>query len=214
MDPAVGQALEEVRDALRAERNSQEPLSSENAELRARADRLQAERDELRSELEHLRQGRPRHVPRLPEELKAPFDVRPPVTLRRRVRDALPLMMILTLPLAVVWSKKVTWVALVLFAAVMIAAQVLTLWIRRPRWRFMEAWIEAHEPDVPGGQVRYKDMLKVEAYSSKGQRLRGVGSVGVTYRAVTGEEKLLTLKGVPEPERLAEWLQSKRSGRA
>jgi hypothetical protein len=60
--------------------------------------------------------------------------------------------------------------------------------------------------------VRYTDVVEVEAYSSKGQRLRGVGSVGVTYKAVMGEEKLLTLKDVPEPERLAEWLQSKRSG--
>ena len=214
VDPAVGQALEEARDALRAERSSREPLWSENTELRARAERLQAERDQLRGELEQLRQGQPRHVPRLPEVLKAPFEVRPPMTLRRRVRDALPLLMMVTLPLSLAWSKKASWVVLMVFAAVMIASQVLTLWKSRPRWRFTEGFIEARETEVPGGQVRYTDVLGLEAYSSKGQRLRGVGSVAVRYRAVTGEEKLLTLKDVPEPERLAEWLQAKRSGKA
>jgi len=214
VDPAVGQALEEVRDALRSERNSQEPMASQTAELRERAERLQAEREQLKSELEHLKQGRPRHIPKLPETLTVPFDVRPPVTRRRRVREALPLAMTLLLPLALLWNREANWLKLLVFVSGLIVVQVLTLWKARARWRFTQEGIEAQAPDVQGGLVRYKDVSKVEAYSSKGQRLRGVGSVGVKYRAVTGEEKLLTLKDVPEPERLAEWLAAKRSGKA
>jgi hypothetical protein len=214
----VGQALEEVRDALRTERGSQEPMASQTAELRERAERLQAERDQLRGELERLRQGQPQHVPRLPEVLKAPFEVRPPITLRRRIREALPLLMLLALPVALMRDNKITWSLLVLLAAGMFLVQVLTVWRVRPRWRFTEAGIEVPETEVPGGLVSYTDLLAVEAYSSKGQRLRGVGSVGVKYRAyhagVAVEEKLLTLKDVPEPERLAEWLEAKRSGPA
>jgi len=214
VDPAVGQALEEVRDALRSERSSQEPLASQTVELRQRADRLQAERDQLKGELEHLREGRPPHVPRLPEVLKAPFDVRPPLTLRRRVRDVLPLLITLTLPLTLLWDRKGSWVLLLVFVAMMALSQVLTLWKWRARWRFTETGIEAQAHEVQGGHVRYTDVSRVAAYSSKNQRLRGVGSIAVTYRAVPGEEKLLMLKDVPEPERLAEWLEAKRSGSA
>ncbi len=211
VDPAVGQALEEVRDALRAERSSQEPLASQTAELRERAERLQAEREQLQSELEHLKQGRPRQLPRLPETLAVPFGVRPPLTRRRRVREALPLAMTLVLPLTLLWSQEAGWPKLLLFVAVMLFVQVLMIRERRVGWRFTEVGIESKDAEVQGGLVRYTDVSKVEAYSSRGQRLRGVGSVGVTYRAVSGEEKLLTLKDVPEPERLAEWLEAKRS---
>jgi hypothetical protein len=212
VDPAVGQALEEARESLRAERRTQEPLSSQNAELRERAERLQAERDQLRGELEHLRQGRTGRVPRLPEVLTPPFEVRPPVPLRRQVREALPMLLLLMFPLSLAWKKKATAPVILLFFLLMIGAQLLMHWRGRARWRFTPDGIEAKEPEVQGGLVRYTDVLRAEAYSSRGQRLRGVGSVGVTYKALMGEEKLLTLKEVPEPERLAEWIQSKRPG--
>jgi hypothetical protein len=212
VDPAVAQALEEVRDALRAERSSQEPLSSETAELRARAARLQAERDQLRSELKHLRLGRPRHVPRLPGVLKVPFEVRPVVTLRRKLREALPMLMLLVLPFALTRQNKIIWTMLLVIASAVIFSQMSTRWTARARWRFTEEGLKTRDPGVQGGHVYYRDMLAAEAYSSRGQRLRGVGSVGVKYRGVTGEEKLLTLKDVPEPERLAEWLEAKRIG--
>jgi hypothetical protein len=212
VDPAVGQALEEVRDALRAERSSQEPQASQNAELRERAGRLEAERDQLRGELERLREGRPGRVPRLPEVLQVPFEVRPVVMLRRQVREALPMLMLVVLALSIVGRKSGSGVAIIVFAGVMLLVQLLMQWKGRSRWRFVEAGIEAKESEVQGGLVRYTDVLQVEAYSSRGQRLRGVGSVGVTFKAVTGEEKVLTLKDVPEPERLAQWLESKRSG--
>jgi hypothetical protein len=214
VDPEVGQALEEVRDALRAERSSQEPLATENAELLARAERLQAEQEQLRGELEHLREGRPRHAPRLPEVLKAPFEVRPEVTLRRRLREALPLLMLLVLPVALSRKNKIIWAVLVVVASALFISQVLTHRRGRGQWRFTEDCLETQDPEVQGGLVLYRDMRSVEPYSSKGQRLRGVGSVGVKYRAVTGEEKLLTLKDVAEPDRLAEWLEAKRLGRA
>ena len=214
VDPAVSQALEEVRDSLLAERKSQEPLSSENAELRARAERLRAERDQLQSELEHLRQGQPRNAPRLPEVLKAPFELRPEVTLRQKLRAALPLLMLMVLPFALTRQNKIIWAILLVVVGALFASQALTQWRGRARWRFTEDSLETKDPEVQGGQVRYTDMLDVEAYGSRGQRLRGVGSVGVKYRAVMGEEKQLTLKDVPEPERLAEWLEAKRSGKA
>jgi hypothetical protein len=212
VEPAVGQALEEVRESLRTERRAQEPLSRESAELRERAERLQAERDQLQGDLEHLRQGRTARVPRLPAVLTPPFEVRPPVPLRRQVREALPMLMVATFPLSLAWSKKAAAPVIFLLILGMMVAQFLMHWRARARWRFTQEGLEVKEPEVQGGLVRYPDVVQVEAYSSKGQRLRGVGSVGVTYKGLMGEEKLLTLKDVPEPERLAEWLQSKRPG--
>jgi DNA-binding transcriptional MerR regulator len=213
-DPEVGQALEQVREALRTERNSQEPLSSQNAELRERAGRLERERDQLRGELERLRQERPARAPRLPEVLTPPFEVGPSVSPRRQVREAMPMFLVMLLALSVVWRKSASSLVLLLCALVLVVVQVLIYWAGRVRWRFTQDGIqvETKELEVPGGFLRYTDVLKVEAYSSRGQRLRGVGSVGMAYKAVTGEERLLTLKDVPEPERLAEWLQAKRSG--
>jgi hypothetical protein len=208
VDPAVGQALEQAREALSTERSTQEQLAGERVELQGKAERLQAERDQLRAELERLREGRPGRVPRLPE-LRLPFEVRPPVPFRRRVRDALPVLMVLVLPFAVVWSKKLSDVAMLGFVLLMILSQFLTLRHGRSRWRFSELGIEATQQEVQGALVRYTDVVGVEAYSSKSQRLWGVGSVGVTYQAVSGEQKLLTLKDVPEPDRLAEWLRLK-----
>lgn len=60
------------------------------------------------------------------------------------------------------------------------------------------------------GLVRYRDMQGVEAYSSREQRMRGLGSVTVRYKTPAGLEEQLLLKDVPEPERLAEWLEARR----
>ncbi|HEX8435978.1 hypothetical protein [Archangium sp.] len=48
------------------------------------------------------------------------------------------------------------------------------------------------------------------------QRRRGVGTLVVTYKSWPGTpgQQCVQLKDMPEPERLAAWLQAKRSGSA
>lgn len=210
VDPAVGQALEEAREALRTEQASQGTLASQNAQLRERAQRLEAERAQLRGELERLRQGQVGPMPRLPEVLATPFEVRPLVRLRRHAREALPMLLLVVL--AVLSIRSGTLKAWVLFGAsvVFMLVQLLIYWNGRLPWRFEEEGIKARESEVPGNLLRYRDILGVEAYSSNRQRMRGLGSVTVRFMATTGQEKQLLLKDVPEPERLAEWLEARR----
>lgn len=219
VDPAVGQALEEVREALRTEQASQGSLASQNAQLRERAQRLEAERDRLRGELEQLRQGRIGPMPRLPEVLVPPFELQSPLSLRRQVREALPMLLIMVLAaLAGGGGGKQKLLAGIffVFALVMVVVQAVSYWQSRERWRFEEGGIRAWEAEEPGVRglnlIRYQAMLGVEAHSSNSQRLRGLGSVTVTYKSEAEEQKQLVLEDVPEPERLAEWLEARRLG--
>lgn len=212
VDPAVGQALEEAREALRTEQASQGSLGSQNAQLRERAQRLEAERAQLRGELERLRQGRIGPMPRLPEVLATPFEVRPPVRLRRHAREALPLLLLVALAVLPLRSGTgKAWLFLG-FGVVFMMVQLLIYWHGRQPWRFEEEGIKARESQVPGNLLRYRDILGVEAYSSNRQRMQGLGNVTVRFMATTGQEKQLLLKDVPEPERLAEWLEARRQG--
>ncbi|MDY7232314.1 PH domain-containing protein [Hyalangium rubrum] len=215
VDPSVGQAVEEVRESLRSEQRALEPLPTENAELRAKLERLQTERERLRGELEGLRQGRAGgRVPRLPEALEPPFVVRSPVLLRRQARESLPVLVVLTLLGSLAWSRQGSGlVILLLLLMVFMAIQFFAVWRGGARWRFGETGIEVDDKDVPEGRVRYADVVDAEVHVSRAQRRRGVGTVEVRYRA-KNEERTLSLKDVPEPDRLAEWLDSKRPGAA
>lgn len=212
VDPSVGQALEEVQEALRTERRALVSLPAENAGLRAKLERLQAERGKLREELEGLRQGRTGRMRRLPEALTPPFELRIPVQLRRQLREAMPMLVMMLLFSSVMWSTGWWGRAFVLLAGLVgVSVQVLAIRRGSARWRFGEAGIEVSEEEVPGGLVRYSDIVDAEVHVTRYQRRRGVGTVEVRHRAIKEEEKTLTLKDVPEPDRLAAWLDSKRS---
>jgi hypothetical protein len=216
VDPEVTQAVEEIEDALRTERRALGPLPGENAELREKIERLTTERDQLRSDLEGLRQGRAKGLPRLPEALAPPLRVVPYVPMRRRLREALPLLTPLGVLVLFGRGQLGAWVLiLALVAVAWVVARVVDVSRSRPWWGLKEDGFEA------GGKgetsfVRYSEISSVEVQVTASQRRRGVGTVHVKCE-LKGEErplKFLTLKDVPEPERLAAWLQAKRLERA
>jgi hypothetical protein len=214
VDPEVSQAVEEIEDALKAERRALEPLPGENAELREKLQRLTAERDQLRDELERLRQGRPRGLPRLPEVLAPPLKILPHVSMRRRLREALPFLTPLGV-LALFGKEQLGAWALILLLAVVGwgVARVADVSRSRGSWRLGEDGFEAFGEGEPVS-VKYANITRVEVQVSGAQRRRGVGTVHVRCEE-KGEErplKFLELKDVPEPERLAAWLQAKRLG--
>jgi hypothetical protein len=99
-----------------------------------------------------------------------------------------------------------------------VAYQGLKYWRGRwlAPWRFETHGFEGGGRQGPQRLVSYSDVLNVEVYVSASQRRRGVGTLVVTYKAWPGTpgQQCVQLKNVPEPERLAAWLQAKRSDTA
>jgi hypothetical protein len=214
-DPEVTQALEEAEDALRAERRALGPLPGENAELQARLERLKAERDQLRGELEGLRKGRARSHPRLPDVLEPPFKVRPHVSVRRQLRKALPFLALAGVLLIFMRGQLSSGLRIFLLVlGVVLSARFLASRRGRPGWHFRETGIEESGQGRGRAQaVPYSAITGVKVHATASQHRRGVGTIEMTWRAEPGEgwEKTLTLEDVPEPERLAAWIESKRS---
>lgn len=215
-DPEITQALEEIEDTLRAERRALAPLPDENVELRARLERLMSERDQLQGELEELLKGRARNHPRLPEVLNPPFVVRSPVPVRRMLRTALPSLALLVVLLSFMKdSMHLGQTIFLLVLGVFLVLRLPALWVGGSSWQFSEADIRGYGKKTGVARVLYSSITSVKVDATPSQRRRGVGTIQVTYQEeFSGEmEKLLTLEDVPEPERLASWIQAKRSPR-
>jgi membrane protein YdbS with pleckstrin-like domain len=216
-EPAVLHALEEVRDALRTEEGAQEPLSRENARLRARVEQLQSERDQLLRAAEGPGEEPSSRAPRLPEALVPPFDLHAQDFPRRKLlRWFLPAPVVVVIMLAVTWDQgHVARVFnLALFLMVLGVQGGLLWWSkRRPQWHF-DVFAFEGKVERLSHTVGYANVRSVEVYSSPSQRRRGLGTLVVTYyTAVSGTlgEQCMQMKDVPEPERLAAWLRAKGS---
>lgn len=214
VEPAVVQALESVQEELRAERRTLEALPRENAELQARLAKLQEERVQLLGELEALKKGRPGKAPRLPERMEPPFELRPVSSLQRVLRDVSPALIVLGLMSGLAWGQAM--LQLVVFWMVMLPWMLkpaLARRSKRSRWLFGESGLEEHVEGVQPVVVPYAEVLDVEVHTSFRQHRRGIGSVMIRCKLKSrgGQEQSLTLKDVPEPERLAEWIRSKRT---
>lgn len=215
LDPEITRAVEDTQTRLRDERSTLGDLPRENAELRTRLEELQAERELLHRELEGLCQGRPAHLPRLPEVLMAPFEVQTRGHgWRRLLRDFLPAMVLTGCVLLMPWDGKTLVLGgIVLLGTLVMGGFMLAAWRRRPKWRFGESTIEMSGEDALAVPLPYSEVLDAEARVTPSQRKRGVGSVVVKCGpgSVDPVGKTLTLKNVPEPERLAEWLHERRA---
>lgn len=212
VDPEVSQAIEQIEDALSAERRALGPLPGENAGLREKIQRLTAERDRLRGELERLREGRPQRLPRLPEVLAPPLRILPHVSMRRRLREALPFLT--PLGALALFGREQLGVWALIFLGAFVAwgvARIADVSRSRDWWDLKEDGFETNEEGVPSF-VRYSEISRVEVEITASQRRRGVGTVHVKSEQKNEERslKLLTLKDVPEAERLAAWLQANR----
>jgi hypothetical protein len=213
-EPALLQALEQAQDALRTEQREQEPLSRENARLRARTEQLRAERNQLLRALEDPRPEQPPSASRRTEALVPPFTVQARMVPRQQVRGFLPAPVMMLLMLAVTWNQDSLARVFNLFLLLVVGvAQGVRFWLKRPRWRFDEADFQGRGLQGPWDPVLYSEVVDVEVHVSASQRRRGVGTVVVTYSSWPGKpaEMNLQLKDVPEPERLAAWLRAKRS---
>lgn len=209
--PEITQALEELEDTLRAERRTLEPLQGENAGLRARLERLEAERDQLRGELEGLRRGQATSHPRLPAVLATPFTVRPRSPLLRQLRESAPYLLVLAVPLLYAKNSTAKTIFLLIFGGSMLL-RAFHRWRGDSWWDFREAGIEGGGTER-GERVPYSSITGVTVDATPAQRRRGVGTVQVMYELQPGRggERRLTLKDMPEPERLAAWIEAKRS---
>jgi hypothetical protein len=215
VEPAVVEALESVQEELRAERRTLEALPREHAELQARLAKLQGERVQLLGELEALKKGRPGKAPRLPERLEPPFELRPVSSLQRVARDALPALILVVLMSGLAWGQSPFMMGF--FWIIMLPWMLkpaLDRRSKRPRWLFGGSGLEEHVEGVMPVVVPYAEVLDVEVHTSFRQHRRGVGSVVIRCKPKSGgwQGQSLTLKDVPEPERLAEWIRSKRTG--
>jgi hypothetical protein len=213
-DPEITQALKESEDALWAERRMLGPLQGETTRLQARLEHLKAERDQLRGVLERLREGRARNSPRLPEVLVHPFKVRPRKPLRRHLRELLPYLGVLTF-LSIFMNEGIAKWMLLLALWGTLLVNGIRFWRRSPWWHFSEAGIEGGGKEAGEGRVPYSSITGVKVEATPSQRRRRVGTVQVAYEGELGgaAERNLTIEDVPEPERLASWIESKRSPR-
>lgn len=150
VDPEVSQAIEQIEDALSAERRALGPLPGENAGLREKLQRLTAERDRLRGELERLREGRPQRLPRLPEMLAPPLRILPHVSMRRRLREALPFLT--PLGALALFGREQLGVWALIFLGVFLAwgvARIADVSRSRDWWDLKEEGFEANEEGAP-----------------------------------------------------------------
>lgn len=216
-DPEVTQALESVEASLHEEQSALGILPQEHAALQARLEQLQTERAQLRQELEDSRRGRPTHFPRLPEGLTAPFEVQPRThSARLLLRDLLPALTLVGCVLLMPWDYSKGWfvAGIFLLGTLVTAGFMLVGWLRRPKWRFGETTIEMFGKDAPPLPLPYSQVLDVEAHVTPSQRKRGVGNVVVVQDGpslIDIAVRRMTLKNVPEPERLAAWLRDRCS---
>ncbi len=212
-EPAVLQALEEVQEALRTEDHAQGPLSRENARLLARLEELQAERERLLYLVDEAGGGPSLSAPRLPESLEPPFVVQSQAFRYQLARQFLLMPVAVVFMLALGWNQgiKARVFCLALLLLVVAYQGVKFWWGRwRARWRF-----ETHGFELGGlGRfLSYSDVLDVGVHVSASQRRRGLGTLVVRFKTWPGTPGPLCvqMKDVPEPERLAAWLQAKRS---
>jgi hypothetical protein len=209
-ESGVAQALERIQEDVRKGQRTMSTLTEENAQLRARLGELQTEREQLNRTLQEVRQGKPLHRPRLPEALAPPFEVRTQVPLRRVFLNQLPLLLIAGVLLTLPWEFRtgIMVVLCVLYALVSLYPQ-LRIWFVRPSWRLTGSGLEDGGRSGLPAEIPYEQVVSATAEISPAQLRRGVGTVTVRFRPEPGApDDFVSLLDVPEPERLAEWIQA------
>jgi hypothetical protein len=214
VDPALSQALDSVRDAVRAEEKALKAFPLEHAKLQRRHARLQAEREKLVEELEALRRGQPPNTPRLPKELVPPFRVHSQGTLRRALHKRLGLVIPVVVGVGMGWltATALSRFLLTTLLCLGVAGLGLMAWWARRHWMLGERFIESHLPFGPPLPVSYTQVVDAVASATPEQRRLGIGAVVVKYRTrfKGDEEQELRLDDVPEPVRLADWIRERR----
>jgi hypothetical protein len=213
VEPEVLQALEETREQLSAEQRALEALPRERNELLSRLEKLQEERTRVLAELEALKKG-PRKKPRLPERLEAPFELQPVVSSWPTLREVVPGLFLLVALLVVGGTGD--WFGMGLATLLTLAMMVKPSSDRKalcPRWHFGESVLTEKMGKKLELIVPYAKVLDVDVRISYSQHRRGVGTVVIRCKPGKDEREgqRLALKNVPEPERLAEWIRSKRT---
>ncbi|WP_225412664.1 hypothetical protein [Stigmatella hybrida] len=211
VEPGIAQALERIQEDVRTGHRAMRTLTEENGRLRARLGQLQTEREQLSRTLQEVRQGQPLRRPRLPEVLAPPFEVRTQVPLRRVFLSQLPLVLVTGALLTLPWDYRtgIMVVLCVLYAVVSVYPQ-LRRWFGSPSWRFTGSGLEDGGHSGLPAEIPYGQVVSATAEISPAQLRRGVGTVTVKFRPAPGApEDFVSLLDVPEPERLAEWIQAK-----
>ncbi len=211
VDPAISQALEEVQQRLRTEQLALAAQPLERARLREELRLLQAERDSIHQQLEALQRGLSQRASWSPTSMS--FEVRPRTGPYSHWRRPLALLLVMA---AVTDLRLATgdnpWMPFILTLQLLTALAVLLVWSSGPSaaWSFTERAINIPGEPLP---VPYTDVLKVEARSTDAQRRHGIGTVIVTCMRTQKQPavKVHILENASEPERLAEWIRSKRS---
>lgn len=135
---------------------------------------------------------------------------------RRQLRATLPSLMLLAVLIIILKGQVHLGLRIFVFVAgVFVLARFFGLWRGSSWWSFSEAGIEGSGKEEGEARVPYSSITGVKVDATPSQRRLGVGTVQVTYEEGFGGpvERSLTLKDVPEPERLASWIQAKRSPR-
>jgi hypothetical protein len=209
-DPEFAQALERAQEEMRMGQRELGTLTEENARLQAQLGQLQTEREQLSQSLQEVRQGKPLRRPRLPEVLAPPFVVHTQVPLRSVFLNQLPLLLVAGALLTLPWEFRTgsMMVLCVLYAVISVYPQ-LRNWFGRPSWRFTGSGLEDGGRSGLPAEISYEQVSSATAEISPVQLRRGVGTVTVKFRPVSGApEDFVSLIDVPEPERLAGWIQA------
>ncbi|ADO75170.1 hypothetical protein [Stigmatella aurantiaca] len=210
-EPEIARALERLQEERRTGQRELGTLTEENARLQARLGQLQTEREQWSRMLQEVRQGKPLRRPRLPEVLAPPFEVRTQVPLRRVFLNQLPLVLVAGALLTLPWDFRTGFMlAFCVFYAVISVYPQLRHWFGRPSWRFTGTGLEDGGHSGLPAEIPYEQVVSATAEISPAQLRRGVGTVTVKFRPEPGApEDFVSLLDVPEPERMAEWLQAK-----
>ena len=210
IEPAITQRVEEVRGELHTEQRALEPLPREKARLQEQLEQLQARKQDLQREVEALRKGPPVEHLQLPETLTAPFEVRVHRSLRG---PSLALLSIAALASAIIFTEGGPGFWRMAVAAFgFCAALLLVIALMRPRWRFEATRAKLVGISDQGGAVTYKEIIDVQVLVTPSQQRLGVGTVVVTRQGAYEATRQVLIRNVPEPDRLAEWLLSRRGG--
>jgi len=210
MEPEIARALERVQEDVRTGQRAMSTLTGEHARLQARLGQLQTEREQLSRTLQELRQGKPLRRPRLPEVLSPPFEVSTHVSLRRAFLPLLPLVLVVAVLLTFPWrlSTGLSWLMCCWYAVDSLYPH-LKRWRGRPVWRFTAQGLEDGGHSGLPGEIPYAQVVSATAEVSPAQARHGVGTVTVKFRlGPDAPEDFVSLLDVPEPERLAEWIQA------